>query len=459
MRDPADTKERQDLDVLHVDMDCFFAAVEVLDDPRLVGRPVIVGGTGARGVVASCSYEARTVGVASAMPMSEARRRCPSAVVLDGRHDRYGEVSRRLHEVFHEFTPVVEPIALDEAFLDVAAGHRLFGDSPAIAHGVRERVQEVLGLQCSVGVARSKLLAKLASRDAKPRPSAHGPEPGPGVVVVARSDELAFLWPRPVGDLWGVGPRMVERLGSYGIHTVGDLASLDRSSLERFAGRASGRQLFDLARGDDRRPVVGGRALKSVGHEETFPVDVRDGERLQSELVRLSDSVGSRLRAAGMVGRTVNLKLRFGDFRTITRSHSTAGTLAGSRAVSRIASALLATLDVSDGVRLLGVSVSSLEAADARSGRQLRLMAVEGAGGEGGAFEGGHDGDQGDALGEAWDEVDRAVDAIRRRYGAGAVGPAAVVTATGLAVKELGDSQWGPSANRPGDAPARFPRG
>ncbi len=421
------------LDVLHVDMDCFFAAVEVLDDPSLRSRPVIVGGTGPRAVVASCSYEARATGVRSAMPMGEARRRCPAAVVLPGRHERYGEVSRQLHGVFFEFTPVIEPISLDEAFLDVSGSHRLFGPSEEIARRVRARVREVLHLECSVGVGRSKLIAKLASREAKPRPSPRGPEPGPGVVVVLPEEELAFLHPRPVRDLWGVGPKTGERLLRYGVSTVGELAALDRSALERLLGRALGGQLHDLSWGRDERPVQAGTDPKSVGHEETFPTDRHDHAELVPEVVRLADSVGSRLRAAGLTGRTVNVKLRFADFSTITRSHSLSGPLFSSMEIARLASELLSGVDVGPGVRLLGVSVSSLEPLATAGGRQLSLLDSEG--GEAAPRR---------ADGPLRAEVEAAVDAIRARYGAHAVGPATVVErGGGLRVKELGDQQWG----------------
>lgn len=424
------------LDVLHVDMDCFFAAVEALDDPALRDRAVIVGGTGPRGVVASCSYEARASGVRSAMPMGEARRRCPEAVVVGGRHGRYGEVSAELHEVFREFTPTIEPISLDEAFLDVSGSHRLFGPSEAIGHAVRSRVRERLGLDCSVGVARTKLIAKLASKEAKPRPARSGPIPGPGVVVVRADEELAFLHPRPVRELWGVGPKTAERLARYGVRTIGDLAELTPGALERLVGKAAGRQLFELSRGHDDRPVSPAAALKSVGHEETFPTDRHDHAELQPEVVRLADSVGARLRASGLTGRTVNVKLRFADFSTITRSQSLAGGLLSSSEIARVASALLGGVDVAAGVRLLGVSVSSLEPADAPSGRQLSLVDVAGAGEADSSRRRPPEAERA--------EVEAAVDAIRARYGARSVGPATVVDRTGgLRVKQVGDQQWG----------------
>ncbi|MGC9962949.1 MAG: DNA polymerase IV [Acidimicrobiales bacterium] len=457
---PGDTA----LDVLHVDMDCFFAAVEMLDDPSLAGRPVIVGGTGLRGVVAACSYEARSSGVRSAMPMAEARRRCPTAVVLAGRHDRYGEVSTDLHGVFHEFTPVVEPIALDEAFLDVSGSHRLFGTSTEIGHAIRRRVRGELHLECSVGVGRSKLIAKLASRAAKPRVTPDGPRAGRGVVAVAVVDEIEFLHPRPVSDLWGVGPRTAERLERYGIHTIGELSRLDEPALCRVVGRSAGVQLHALASGRDLRPVVADRPVKSIGHEETFATDHDDPEFLRKELVRLSDSVGSRLRAAGVVGRTVTLKVRYGDFSTITRSHSMPGPFLSSSEIAQVSNGLLDAVDISCGVRLIGVSVSSLEVREVASGRQLELLSIGAAADDVAAAEEesadvpGRPGSSTDHVGArdsagvtavahavARGDVDTAIGAIRERYGADAVGPAAIAGPHGLRVKRIGDAQWGPS--------------
>ncbi len=425
------------LDILHVDMDAFFASVEVLDDPSLRGLPVIVGGTGARGVVASCSYEARAVGVRSAMPMGEARRRCPQAVVLGGRHGRYGEVSRQLNEVFELFTPLIEPISLDEAFLDVSGSHKLFGESEQIGLAIRARVETDLHLSCSVGVARCKLLAKLASRAAKPVASPKGPLPGPGVFVVAASEELEFLHPRPVSHLWGVGPRTTERLARYGIGTIGDLASIDPEHLSRLVGPSLGAQLYDLAWARDDRPVIAGRPVKSVSHEETFPTDVHDRDRLRLEVVRMADSVSSRLRANHLQGRTVTLKLRYGDFTTITRSHSLARPVVSTGELVKIAAALLSATDIAPGVRLLGVGVSSLEERLSPAAEQLSLWDQAG--------------ETADALASGSPgrcEVDAAVDAIRERYGTASVGPAALVGHEGLRVKQLGDSAWGPSSSQ-----------
>jgi DNA polymerase-4 len=422
------------LDILHVDMDAFFASVEVLDDPSLRGQPVIVGGTGARGVVASCSYEARATGVRSAMPMGEARRRCPRAVVLPGRHGRYGEVSRQLNEVFEVFTPLIEPISLDEAFLDVSGSHRLFGESRQIGEAIRSRVADDLKLSCSVGVARCKLLAKLASRAAKPVASPRGPIAGPGVFVVDPSEELAFLHPRPVRHLWGVGPRTAERLASYGISTIGDLARIDPRYLERLIGKSAGVQLYELAWARDDSPVVPDRPVKSVSHEETFATDVHDPERLRLEIVRMSDSVSSRLRASHLQGRTVTIKLRYGDFTTITRSHSLSRPVASMTELVKIASALLSAIDLHPGVRLLGVGVSSLEAHKPDASEQLMLWDCEEPS-EGHAH----------VSSLARSDLEAAVDAIRERYGTASVGPAALVSDSGLRLNQPGDSQWGPS--------------
>jgi DNA polymerase-4 len=422
------------IDVLHVDMDAFFAAVEVLDEPTLLGRPVIVGGTGSRGVVASCSYEARATGVRSAMPMVEARHRCPEAVVLPGRHGRYGEVSRELHAIFQVFTPLVEPIALDEAFLDVSGGHRLFGSSVAIAGAIRARVKEELQLSCSVGVARCKLLAKLASRAAKPVVSPSGPVAGPGVFVVLSEDELAFLHPRPVSDIWGVGPRTAERLARYGIATIADLAMIEPAHLARLVGRAAGTQLNALAWARDDRPVVPDRRLKSVGHEETFAVDVHDPEELRLEVVRMGDAVSSRMRMSGLAGRTVTIKVRYGDFTTITRSHSLSRPVASSTELVKIAAALLSGVELRQGIRLLGVSVSSLETRAEGAGEQLALLDLASL--SVGARQ---------VAPAGRPDVDAAVDAIRERYGTASVGPAALAGGPRLRVKQSGEAPWGPS--------------
>ncbi len=406
--------------ILHVDMDAFFVAVEVRRRPELAGLAVVVGGTGRRGVVAAASYEARRYGVHSAMPSEQARRQCPHAVVLPGDHALYSEVSREVFEIFRAFTPLVEPIALDEAFLDVTGAQRLFGRGREIGEQVRARVAAQLGLACSVGVAPVKMIAKLASEAAKPKAAPSGISPGLGVVVVEPGHELAFLHPLPVQSLWGVGPATLERLRRLGVATVGDLAAIPESVLVASLGRANGRHLHELAHGIDDRPVVPDRDPKSVGHEQTFAEDLYDAPSLEREIVRMSDAVATRLRASGLAARTVTLKVRFGSFQTITRAASVAEPVDGGSAIAAAAKGLLAGVDPSSGVRLLGVSASNL---GARTGHQL-------------SFD--------DAGGEGWDEATRAVDEIRTRFGAEAIGPATLVDRSGLRLTRRGLQQWGP---------------
>ena len=412
--------------ILHVDMDAFFVACELLRRPELRGRPVVVGGSSDRGVVAAASYEARAHGVHSAMASSRARRLCTAAVFLPGDHAYYSAVSADGMAVFHDVTPLVEPLSLDEAFLDVAGATRLLGEPEAIAHDVRGRVRDELGLGCSVGVARVKLLAKLASESAKPRAHLRGPQPGPGVVVVRPERELAFLHPLPVSRLWGVGPKTLERLGRLGIRTVGDLAAVERDRLVDLLGTGQGRHLHELAHARDPRPVVPGQRPKSVGHEETFARDLVSPEDLGAELLRLADAVGARLRRHALAGRTVTIKVRFGDFSTITRSITLDAATDSTAVVTRAAKGLLARIDPSPGVRLLGVSVSGFDAADAR---QLRLD-LAGA----------------DVDDPAWEDAEAAVDAIRARFGDAAIGPAAVVGRRGRGATAPGGRPWGPDA-------------
>lgn len=444
--------------VLHVDMDAFYVAVEVRRDPTLRGRPVVVGGDGRRGVVAAASYEARAYGVRSAMPSVRARRLCPDALFLPGDHALYAHASAAIMAIFAEVTPLVEPLSLDEAFLDVTGAQRRLGSPPDIARQIRQRVAEEQQLSCSVGVASTKFLAKVASEAAKPTPSVQGPRPGPGVWVVTPGEELTFLHPLPVNALWGVGPATLAKLQRIGVGTVGDLASLPVATLVGALGEAAGRHLHDLAHNRDPRTVQPDREVKSMGHEETFPFDRFDRDDLEREVLRLADGVSRRLRAAGVAGRTVQLKVRFGDFSTITRSRRLPEPVDAGLELARAARELLAKVDLTPGIRLLGVSVSGLAAAQLR---QLRLDLAEAVGSS--ARSGGgapdpvgsaplpaqgpeHCAAQSDtaARDAAWLDAHDTVDAIRRRFGAAAIGPASLASAGRLEVFERGQQAWGP---------------
>ena len=333
--------------ILHVDMDAFYASVEVLDDPALAGRPVIVGGTPeGRGVVAAASYEARRYGVRSAMSAARARRLCPDGVFLRGRMDRYAEVSRQVFACFAAITPLVEPLSIDEAFLDVTGCRRLFGPAEGIGRDLKERIRAEVGLTASVGVAHNKFLAKLASDLEKPD----------GFVVVPAGAVQAFLDPLPVGRLWGVGPVAERNLAALGIRTVAELRAFPRAALlARFGDH--GRHLLELAVGRDDRPVVPVHEARSVGNETTFGEDIADGERLQAVVDELADKVARRLRAAGLVARTVTLKARYPDFATPTRSVT-------------LPEATDASVTIRDAARTL------LHRRLGRAGRPLRLVGV-----------------------------------------------------------------------------------
>jgi DNA polymerase-4 len=374
--------------VLHADLDAFYASVEVLKDPRLKGRPLLVGGTGSRGVVSSASYEARARGCRNAMPMGEARRLCPEAVAIPPDFASYRACSKRVMALFQSVTPLVEPLALDEAFLDVRGARRLLGGALEIARGLRARVLEETGLALTIGVAGSKFLAKLASTRGKPD----------GLCVVPPSRALEFLHPLPAEALWGVGPATIASLARYGLRTVGDVARTPREVLERLLGAAAGAQLAELAWGRDARPVVPFEAAKSVGSEETFASDIDDPERIAREVLRCAVRVGQRLREAGLAGRTVTLKLRFADFRTITRSRTLPVASDNDTELYEVARELLSKLRLGRApIRLVGMSVSNL----AGEGAPVQLKLKD--------------------DGAAWAAAVRAADAVRARFGDGAL--------------------------------------
>ena len=413
--------------ILHVDMDAFFASVEILDDPSLRGRPVVVGASGPRGVVAAASYEARAYGVHSAMPGTLARRRCPQAVFLAGRHGRYREVSAAVMAIFAEVTPLVEPLSLDEAFLDVTGRRRSLGDGPRIAATIRRRVLDEIGLTCSIGVAPNKFLAKLATETAKPTPTPTGPVFGSGVAVVRPGEVRAFLDSLEVGALWGVGPKTREKLRGLGITTVRQLAGMPQTALCSALGEAAGRHLSALAHGIDDRPVIADLEAKSISHEVTFAVDLVGRPAIDVEIVRLADAVAARLRAGSNTGRTVHLKVRFADFDTITRSRSLATPVDDGLAIAEIARNLMDDADHLRGVRLVGVGVSGL-AERAQRSAQLSLL------------------DEPEPSHLERVELNEAIDAIRDRFGLRSIGPASLRSSRSGRSFEQGEQQWGPGA-------------
>lgn len=399
--------------ILHVDMDAFFASVEVLRRPELRGRPVVVGGIGPRGVVSSATYEARAYGVRSAMPTARARALCPQAVFLPPDFARYREVSRAVMAIFRDITPLVEPLSLDEAFLDVSGAQRLFGRPAQIAQLIRERIADEQGLTCSVGVAPNKFVAKLGSARAKPN----------GMLVVPAARVREFLHPLPVSALWGVGERATEKLTRLGLRTIGDVAAAPLGMLRAALGDAAAAQLHDLAHGRDPRRVDPERPEKSIGAEVTFDVDVEDPLVLRRTLLGLAEKVGTRLRAAGQAGRTVSIKVRHANFRTVTRSRTLTAPTDVGREIFETAWALFTALHPGaaqssrpavDPIRLIGVRVEGLVAHLA--GRQAMLGEPE----------------------QGWREAEVAVDAAAARFGRGAVRPASLLG--GHDVRQAGNS-------------------
>lgn len=380
--------------ILHVDMDAFFASVEVRHRPELRGRPVVVGGVGPRGVVSSASYEARRYGVRSAMPTARARALCPGAVYLPPDFARYRAASDAVMRIFRDVTPLVEPLSLDEAFLDVAGARRLFGPPAAIARRIRARVTAEQGLTCSVGVGPSKFVAKLGSTRAKPD----------GLLVVPAGRVLEFLHPLPVDALWGVGERSAETLRRLGLRTIGDLAEAPAGMLRKALGAASATHLHELAWGRDPRPVSPEHVEKSIGAEVTFDVDVVDPQQIRRSLLALSEKVGSRLRGAGQVGRTVSLKVRLSDFRTVNRSRTLGVATDVAREIFDTSWGLWTALEPGEPVRLVGVRVEGLAGA-VDTPRQLALGAPE----------------------RGWREAETAADAAAARFGRSVIGPASLL--------------------------------
>lgn len=334
--------------IMHVDMDAFYASVEILDNPNLKGLPVIVGGRSARGVVSTCSYEARKFGVHSAMPLFEARRLCPHGVYLPVRPYRYAEMSGKIMAIFRETSPLVEQLSIDEAFLDLTGMERL-GGAETIAHQVQDRIQEELKLSASVGLAPNKFLAKLASDMDKPH----------GFVKITPGEAEAMLAPMPVTKIFGIGRSAEDKLKQFGIEKIGQLASADVTILRKVFG-INAEQVKRLALGLDDRPVVNEEEAKSIGKENTFDYDLTDFESCRDEVLDLSGQVGWRLRRENLAGHTVTLKVKFADFHTITRSSTGDRLIAWDEDIFSLAEQMLRKINVKSGVRLLGVSVSNL---------------------------------------------------------------------------------------------------
>lgn len=386
--------------ILHIDMDAFYASVEIRDRPELHGLPVIVGATGTRGVVLSASYPARALGVRSAMPVTRARRLCPQAVFIGPRHGVYAAVSREVMAIFRSVTPEVEPLSLDEAFLDVSGAIRRLGPPALIGEQIRAIVRDQQGISCSVGVSSCKFVAKLASARCKPD----------GMCVVPADQILEFLHPLPVAALWGVGETTGQVLARLGLRTVGDIAHTPEATLQRELGQAAGTHLAALAWGRDERPVVPTTPDKSVGAEETFPADVDDPDLIRRELLRLSERTARSLRAGGSMARTVVVKLRLANFRTITRSRTLPEPTDVAQKIYATAVALYAASGLAEGARLRLVGV-----------RASGLVPAAGAATQPDFWE----------RQASWRDAERAMDRIAGRFGTGMVRPAALVQPAG----------------------------
>ncbi len=386
--------EMNELTILHVDMDAFYASVAERDDPTLKGKAVVVG-MGARGVVSSANYAARKLGVRSAMPLGQARRLAPHAIFVPVNMERNAEVSRHVMEIFQAFTPLVEPISLDEAFLDVTGSKRLHGSGREIGAKIRARVESEEGITCSVGIASSKFIAKLASTYAKPN----------GMLEIHPDRILEFLHPLPVGAMWGVGPKTNEELQKIGLRTIGDIAKTPRQTLIRALGQSAGETLYELAWGRDYRSVTLDEPDKSIGAEETFLIDLDNHDEILRELLHMVEKSTHRLRERGLVSKTIAIKIRFADFTTISRSKTVPLPLSGVQECYEVVRTLYRALGLDRArIRLVGVSLENLS--DGTGAPQQLLL---------GEREKG------------WREATVAMDAAIARFGQGSVRPARLV--------------------------------
>jgi len=382
--------------ILHVDMDAFYASVAELDHPEYKGKALVVG-AGARGVVLSANYEARKFGIRAAMPVGRAKRMAPHAIFIAPEHHRYSEISERVMAIFHSYTPLVEPISLDEAFLDVTGSQKLFGTGREIAAKIRKQVEKEEGITCSVGLAQSKFIAKLASQHCKPN----------GMLEIKSDRILEFLHPLPVRAIWGVGPKTAESLERLGLHTVSDIAHTPRATLIRALGESTGASLYELAWGRDYRDVIPDEPEKSIGNEETFSEDLDNPEEILREFLRMTEKATARLRERSLFAKTISIKIKFADFSSLTRSKTVPIAIDNTHDTYEVVKALYLALR-NDGarIRLVGVSFSQLQ-----EGAPVQL--------ELGARERG------------WREADTAIDRAQARFGRGSVRPGRLIRPEG----------------------------
>lgn len=391
--------------ILHIDMDAFYASVAELDNPLLKGKAVVVG-AGARGVVLSANYLARTFGIRAAMPVGRAKRLAPHAIFVAPEHHRYSEISERVMEIFHSFTPLVEPLSLDEAFLDVTGSLRLKGTPREIAIAIRAQVESQEGITCSVGIAPSKFIAKLASGRCKPN----------GILEIAPDRILEFLHPLPVSAIWGVGPKTAESLERLGLRTVKELADTPRSTLIRALGEASGASLYELAWGRDYRDVTPNEPEKSISAAQTFARDIDDPEILLQEFLRLTEKATARLRESGLFAKTISIKVRYADFTTINRSKTLPLAINTSHDTYEVVKGLYLALKI-EGARLRLIGVA-LENFSEDAPEQMSF----------------------DERDKSWRHVQTALDKARNRFGGGSVHPARLIPPH----EKLGGTSQGP---------------
>lgn len=392
--------------ILHVDMDAFYASVAERDDPSLRGKAVVVG-VGARGVVLSANYAARKYGIRAAMPVGRAKRMAPHAIFVTPDHQRYSEVSAKVMEIFESFTPLVEPISLDEAFLDVTGARKLLGTGREIAVEIRRQVEASEGITCSVGIAPSKFIAKLASGHCKPN----------GILEIPADRILDFLHPLPVNAIWGVGPKTAETLERLGLRTVADIANLPRTTLIRALGQASGASLYELAWGHDYRDVTPNEPDKSISAAETFAQDLDDPEEILQEFLRLTEKAAARLRENNYYAKTISIKVRFADFSTISRSKTLPLPIDSTHDIYEIAKSLYLALNLDRArLRLVGISLDNLSEA---APEQLLLGARE----------------------KGWREADTAIDRAKLRFGGGSVRPGRLIKKSSADPKALDDEK------------------